>query len=142
MARRTGRADASRVAALRRRIASWRQTRQGFAWMPEDLWAEAVALARVGGAYAIARELELSYATLRKRLAEQATRPGRPRRPDAAATAFVEVEGSGALSGALAAGGSVVELTSGDGAKVTVRLSGAAPLDVVALSEAFFGRRR
>jgi hypothetical protein len=110
MARRTGRADAGRVATLRRRIESRRQTRQGLAWMPEDLWAEAVALARVGGAYAIARELELSYATLRKRLAEPATKPRRPRRPDAPATGFVEVEGGGALRGALAAGGSVVEL--------------------------------
>ncbi len=142
MARRTGEGDASRVAALRRRIESWRRTRQGFAWMPKDLWAEAVALARSEGAYAIARDLELSYATLRKRLAQTTTsEPSRPRRTNAAAKGFVEVGGS-ELIGALAAGASVVELTSSDGAKLVVRLSGAQALDVVALSKAFFGRRR
>jgi len=140
MAGRTGNTDAGRVAALRRRIESWRRTRQGFAWMPEELWAEAVALARSEGAYAVARDLELSYATLRKRL-EQTAKPGRPRRTNAAAKGFVEV-GGGELIGALAAGGSVVELTRSDGAKLVVRLSGAEALDVVALSEAFFGRRR
>ena len=51
--------DAGRLAALRRRIERWRRTRRGFAWMPEELWADAVALARVEGAYAIARDLAL-----------------------------------------------------------------------------------
>ena len=137
---RTGKTDASRVAALRLRIESWRRTRQGLAWMPKDLWAEAVALARVEGAYAVARDLELSYATLRKRLAKT-RKPSRPRHTNAASKGFVEVGGS-ELSGTLADGSSVVELTRSDGAKLMVRLSGTQALDVVALSEAFLGRRR
>jgi hypothetical protein len=40
MAERRSRTDAVQVAALRRRIESWRRTRQGRGWMPEDLWAE------------------------------------------------------------------------------------------------------
>jgi hypothetical protein len=108
--------------------------------MPEDLWAEAVALARSEGAYGIARDLELSYATLRKRL-EKTAKPQTPRRTSAAGTGFVEVGGS-ELIGAFGAGGSVVELTRSDGATLVVRLSGAQALDVVALSEAFFARRR
>jgi hypothetical protein len=140
MAGRTGKTDAGRVAALCRRIEDWRRTRQGLAWMPEDLWAEAVSLARSEGAYAVARDLQLSYGTLRKRL-ERATRPGRPRRSSAAPRGFVEV-GGGELLGSLAAGGSVIELMRSDGAKLVVRLSGTEALDVVALSEAFFARQR
>jgi hypothetical protein len=109
--------------------------------MPEDLWAEAVRLARSEGAYAIARDLELSYGTLRKRV-ERTTKGGRrPRGSRAAAKGFVEVEG-GELLGALGASGSVVELERSDGAKLVVRLAGGAALDVLALSEAFFARRR
>jgi hypothetical protein len=109
--------------------------------MPEDLWVEAVRLARSEGAYAVARDLELSYGTLRKRL-ERTMRAGRqPRGSSSAVKGFVELEG-GELLGALSAGGSVVELTRSDGAKLVVRLAGAEALDVVALSEAFFARRR
>jgi hypothetical protein len=108
--------------------------------MPEDLWAEAVRLARSEGAYAIARDLKLSYGTLRKRLERKAD-PGRPRRTDAAARGFVEV-GGGELLGALGVSGSVVELERSDGAKLVVRLAGGEALDVLALSEAFFARRR
>ena len=140
MAARTGKVDAGRVAALRRRIEDWRRTRLGLAWMPEDLWAEAVALARVEGAYAVARDLGLGYTSLRKRV-ERAASVKRARRTSSAAKGFVAV-GGGELIGALATGGSVVELTRRDGAKLMVRLSGAEALDVVALSEAFFGRPR
>ena len=137
MAGRRGKIDAGRVAALRRRIESWRRTRQGLAWMPEDLWAEALELARSEGAYAIAHDLGLSYGTVRKRLA----RARSPRRRSATAKSFVEI-GGGELLGAVATGGSVVELMRRDGAKLVVRLSGAEALDVVALSETFFARRR
>jgi hypothetical protein len=140
MAGGTGESDVGRVAALGRRIESWRRIRQGLGRMPEDLWVEAVALARTEGAYAVARDLKLSYASLRKRL-ERATSPRRPRRTRSAAKGFVEI-GGGELIGTLATGGSVVELTRRDGAKLVARLSGAEALDVVALSETFFGRRR
>jgi hypothetical protein len=69
-------------------------------------------------------------------------KPGRqPRRSSLAAKGFVELEG-GELLGALGAGGSVVELTRGDGAKLVVRLPGGQALEVAALSETFFARRR
>ncbi len=107
--------------------------------MPKELWAEAVALARVEGAYAVARDLELSYATLPKRL-EQATGRGGHGHDSGGEEASARSEAE-ILSG-LGAGGSVVELTRSDGAKLTMRLAGAGALDVVAPSEAFFGRRR
>jgi hypothetical protein len=140
MAGRRGKADADRVAALRRRIEDWRRTRRGLAWMPADLWAEGVALARSEGAYAVARDLKLSYASLRKRLT-RAPSARRPRRTSSATKGFVEI-GGGELLGAVAMGGSVVELTRSDGAKLVARLSCAEALDVVALSEAFFSWRR
>jgi hypothetical protein len=108
--------------------------------MPEDLWAEAVSLARSQGAYAIARDLQLSYGTLRNRV-ERTREAGRQPRGSSAAKGFVELEG-GELLGALRAAGSVVELTRSDGAKLVVRLPGAQALDVVALSRALFPRRR
>ncbi|MGH7262074.1 MAG: hypothetical protein ACREI9_15635 [Nitrospiraceae bacterium] len=84
--------------------------------------------------------VERRHPSLRTRLA-RTTPPARPQRARVAGPGFVEV-GGGALLGALGAGGSVVELRRRDGMTLVVRLSGAEPLDVVALSAAFVGRRR
>ena len=125
---------AARVEAVRSGIEHWRSVRAKHARMPEELWKAAASLAEVDGAYAIARELGLDYAALKRRVERAATL-----RRESISRGFVELDGA-QLIGATQAAGSVVELGGPDGAQLTVRLRGGEALDVVALAEAFFRR--
>jgi len=54
--------------AVRQRFEDWRQTRRPSSPIPEELWGEAVALARTHGVNRTAQALHLSYASLKQRL--------------------------------------------------------------------------
>jgi hypothetical protein len=138
------------------RLAQWRQGRVPGQPMPQELWAEAVALAERHGVYAVARSLGLEFAKL-KRLLEERSAPrleanergpkaGRSRRrcvsvQQVEASGFVEVEASG-LFGQNAHGvdSAVVELFAADGARMRISLSGRAALDLPGLVSAFARR--
>lgn len=123
------------VKQLRKRIDEWRRTRDRRTAMPAELWDEAVALARPGRAWAVARALGVNFQALRRRVAETASRaPGSGTAP----AAFVELRGAQIL-GATTAGvsGSVVELSDGGGIRMTVHLPAGAELDVPRLVAAF-----
>jgi hypothetical protein len=119
---------------MRRRIARWRRTQPAYARMPDELWAAAVALARVDGAYAVARDLGVNYGALKRRV-DRSAAP----RAERSAPRFVELNGA-EVFGAREPADSVVELSGADGAKLTVRLRNGEPLDVVALAGAFLRR--
>jgi hypothetical protein len=104
--------------------------------MPEELWGAAVGLARVYGVYRVARALRVSYESLKRRTSESETAK---RSKGAGSATFVEVDAGqfGALPTPTA---TVVELTDGDGAKLTIRLPGSADVDVVELANGFWGR--
>ena len=135
MARTTGPALPARVKLLGKRIDEWRRTRDRRTAMPANLWEEAVALARPGRAWAVARALRVNFQALQRRIAESA--PGTPS-PGAATGTFVELSGAQIL-GASAGGatGTVVELSDGGGIRMTVRLAASAELDVSRLVAAF-----
>ena len=122
-----------KVKELRTRIERWRRTRRKRSAMPEKLWSDATLLARAHGIHRISSALRINYENLKKRV-EAAPEDGRD---DSAG--FVEVEGA-RLVGALESARTVVELSSSDGAKLVVRLSGREDLDVAALAEAFWKR--
>jgi hypothetical protein len=105
--------------------------------MPAGLWAEAVALARSGGTYATARALGVDFESLARRVAE--ARAGAEGGP-VHAGAFVELSGA-QLLGAAAPAGPVVEMSDGDGVRLTIRLGGGAPLDVAGVVHGFCRRR-
>jgi len=134
MARTTGPAVPAGVRQLRERIERWRRTRERRTAMPADLWTEAIALARAGRPYTVARVLRINFEGLRRRMAEAATGG------HAAATpgAFVELSGAEIL-GASAPPGPVVELSDGD-VRLTVRMAAGVELDVARVVSAF--RRR
>jgi hypothetical protein len=54
--------------AVRQRFEDWRQTRRPSSPIPEELWGEAVVLARTHGVNRTAQALHLSYASLKQRL--------------------------------------------------------------------------
>jgi len=137
MGRKRGEGLPARVREVQEQVALWRRTRERRSPMPADLWTEAVGLARREGTYATARTLGLNFESLARRVAE-----GRAGAEDdrVQASGFVEVSGA-QLLGAAGPGGPVVEMSDGNGARLTIRLTGGAPLDVVGVVQAFWGRR-
>ena len=53
---------------LEARLAEWRKSHPRRSPLPEEIWAEAVALAQRHGLYRIARALPIDYANLRQRV--------------------------------------------------------------------------
>jgi len=136
MARRTRSAAVERVKQLRGQIDHWRSTRVKLWPMPAELWDEAAVLARELGVRPVQRALRLNYESLRRRVEEGAFPGGRTE----AAGGFVELSGA-QLLGLPLAGGPVIELTDGSGARLSVRLAAGSTLDMAQLVEAFRGRR-
>lgn len=136
MGRNAGGEQPVRVRKIRERIALWRGTREKRTAMPAGLWSEAVALAQREGTFATARALGVNFESLARRVAEARAGSGESA---SHASAFVELSGA-QLLGAAAAAGSVVEICSGDGMRLTIRLGGGTPLDVVGVVQAFSRR--
>ena len=123
--------------AVRRRIEYWRRTRKKGSWMPEKLWRAAAALADTHGVPAVARALRLDRASLRKRCAGvERNGEARPCPP----AGFVEIPAASIGSDGRAE--TVVEMSTDDGSKMTIRRSGEFDMDVGNLAETFWKRRR
>jgi len=104
--------------------------------MPADLWTEAVSLARREGTYSTARALGVDFESLARRVAEvRAGAEGGATR----SSGFVELSGA-QLLGTAVASGPVVEMSDGDGVRLTIRLTGGTPLDVVGVVQGFCRR--
>jgi len=137
----------ARVEQLRERIEQWRCTRERRSPMPEELWAEATDLARAGTVYQIARAVGVSYESLKRRVAEAA-----PDEEAGASSGFVELSGARLLGaaatclpdapvgGPVGPGGPVVELSDGDGLRLTIRLVAGETVDVAGLVRGFGAR--
>jgi len=136
MGRKTGEVQPARVRKVRERIAVWRRMREKRTAMPAELWAEAVSLAKGGGTYATARALGVDFESLARRVAEAR---GGADVGAAGRSAFVELSGA-QLLGAAAPAGAVVEISDGDGVRLTIRLAGETPLDVVGVVQGFCRR--
>jgi hypothetical protein len=136
MAQRTRSAPAERVKQLRERIDHWRSTRVKLWPMPAELWDEATVLARELGVHPVQRALKLNYESLRLRVEEGTSPIGSAE----AAVEFVELSGA-QLLGLPVAAGPVIELSDGNGVRLTVRLAAGSTLDMARLVEAFRGRQ-
>jgi hypothetical protein len=84
----------------------------------------------------VQRALRLNYESLRRRIEEGTF----PRGSAEAAGEFVELSGA-QLLGLPVAAGPVIELSDGNGVRLTVRLQAGSTLDMAQLVEAFRGRR-
>jgi len=133
MARTTRPALPAGVRQLRRRIEYWRRTRERRTAMPGDLWRDAIALARTGRPYAVARALRIDFDGLRRRMAETGAGASDP-----VPGAFVQLSGAEILgASASSAPGTVVELSDRDGVRLTVRLTAGSEVDVARVVAAF-----
>ena len=117
------------------RIEHWRRTRKKRTAMPEDLWEEAAALARVHGVYRISQALTVSYDRLRKRT-DRAER-GRLEAPSSGGFVEVDAEQFSASAGLKQ---TMFELSRADGTRLVVQMSGPDSLDVLGLAKIVMGR--
>lgn len=140
MATRKRKALPRRIVELKKQVESWRQTREKRTRMPEDLWVEAVEVARKHGIWKVSNAVRCSYESLKVRVERVA--------PPAPATAAIDAAGSGFVSVAPAAQifgspdpvATEVELVAVDGARLVVRVEGREGLDVAGLARAFWSR--
>lgn len=126
---------------ISRDIAQWRQLRPKLRPMPERLWSEAASLARTLGVYPVAQALGLNYGVLKRHAFPKGKR-GRPRKmpsfaePRPSGDGFVEITGFPSVN-APSEKGAVVEVMAADGARLTLRFSGAPQMDVAGLVNIF-----
>jgi len=132
------------VAALLARITSWRQNRKKRAAMPEELWQAATQLGRKYGVYPVARDLNLHYERLKRRV--QGLPPGDSNARQGSG-GFVELR-TVTVSGGVAAPSSdgrefvtEVEITRPDGVSLRARQTGPEGIDVAALAAACIGQQ-
>jgi hypothetical protein len=120
------------IEEARRRLEVWRKSRRRGKRIPAPLWALAATLARTHGVSQVSQMLGLDYNGLRQRA--KAIKP--PRRVCLKPPpGFVEVP----LIGQPETGPiCTVELTRGEGARMTIRWEGKEGLDLVGLVEAFW----
>ena len=114
---------------MRARFEQWRQTRQGRARIPEELWSAAVELARRDGVNHTAAALHLDGGKLKRRMAAADARPHK-----AAPPAFAELMAS-------ATNGSpeyTIELEGGNG-ELRIHSKSAALADLAELGRALWG---
>jgi hypothetical protein len=111
---------------VRERISRWRVERGGRGIpLPEEIWSDAVEVARVHGVKAVAQALRVD----RDRLAARLARSDGPAQVDNAAAAFVEVNTSRWCTTPK----TIVRLEGG-GDRLEIELGDGACLDIVALA--------
>ena len=113
---------------LRRRLEEWRKSQRRRSRLPDWLWPAAVELARHHGVFATARSLRLDYASLKRRLGVNASRPATP-------PAFVELIAPLATSGHEC----VVELAPAHGGRMRIEIKAGAAAQLPGMIRAFLG---
>ena len=122
------------LVAVREGIGRWRKRHGGRGVrIPEELWSEAVGLARVAGLDATARALRLNYERLKARVTRV---EGKQRVEGRRESGFVKV-GMGQLCG----GKTAIELVGRGGERMRIDVTGASTVDVVGLSQTFWSRQ-
>jgi hypothetical protein len=126
-------AIASEAEQVRKRFEDWRLHNHGRPRLPQELWSAAVELARDYGLNRTARELRLSYDSLKKHMPADAAVGGRRRKRSAK---FIELL---PLSSATVPECSL-ELENARGAKMKIQLKGAAMNELSTLTRLFWSQ--
>ena len=115
---------------LRRRLEVWRSNHRRRSRLPDWVWPAAVELARRRGVYRTAQTLGLDYASLKRRLGGDSSRPA------SSPPAFVE------LIAPLTASGHecVVEVAPVQGGRMRIEMKAGAAMQLPGMIRAFLGR--
>lgn len=135
-----GRGERASLSETRRRLERWRGRHGGPGKrIPEELWGEAVEVARVQGVAPTAKALRLDPRGLRRRVAASGEEAPQ-REPDgpsgsrgSSGPEFVELDARGLFGPKQ----TVVRVDEGEGRRLVVEVSGETTVDVAAVVEAF-----
>ena len=132
-------AGRSRLGRTRQRLQRWRERYGGPGQpIPEELWDEAVEVARIAGVDATARALRVDRGRLAHRMPLASSSGAAAEAPGRARDGFVELDARGLC----APGQAVLRFEGRDGERLDVELSGASGLEVAELARAFWSRPR
>lgn len=132
---------------LQARVAHWRKNRKSArSRIPQELWDEAVAVARVDGVHATAKALRLNYYDLKKRFEQRQAKTSSgvelstvsDEGTEQSATQFVQLQLQSSDVGRDQP--VVVELTGRGGDRMRIETRDGAGLDVVGMVQAFWSR--
>ena len=134
------------IFALLGRISEWRRNRKKRTAMPEELWQEATKLGREYGAYPVARDLNLHYERLKRRIQGLPPCVPRVRRDRGAfmelrAVTVSEGKGSSTTSPEGLEFVTELEMTKPGGVTLRIRQTGPEGMDVVGLAAVCFGKK-
>lgn len=121
-----------RIGRIRRQVEAWRRLGRRGTAMPEGIWTAAVEVAQEIGVYAASQRIGVAYNSLKTRLeacprqGARALVAGNPRRAE---PAFVDVGPAAAF--VTSGWDSEIEVVSGSGERVTIRLARGAAVDAV-----------
>ena len=119
---------------LHRQLVAWRRSRPRRCAVPRQVWDAATALAATHGPSLVAQTLHLDFYKIRARLQGKRSLPPAP--------AFVEIPWPGPAAVPAPGGACTVELSDAGGARLSMRLPGTDTAAVLALAQAFWGRRQ
>lgn len=124
--------DARALSATREKLERWRKERRDRGcWIPEELWNEAVEVARASGAEATAQALGLNHERLQNWMNRDERKEIVKSEPEAV---FVEM-------GPLCSWRTVVELLGRDGERMRIEVTGPSAVDIAGLSRTFWSRQ-
>jgi hypothetical protein len=124
---------AAAVAAIRPRLAVWRQRRRHREAIPERLWRRIVPLARVHGVSPIAQALRLNYTALKNRMVAGPMGAA----PGESAAGFVEASPVSWLAGPQY----VLELQDRRGRKLTLQVARGGATELLVLAQGLWRDR-
>jgi hypothetical protein len=132
---RRNKAPSADLCSARDVVEKWRSECEGRRRVPQDLWDLAVPLAKKYGVNRFSVFLKLKYDVLKRRTAESEPEPDQT--SNLPEPTFVELP---RLASNPNSGNTVVEIRSRSGEELIIRSS--APLDLFALTQAFFSQLR
>jgi hypothetical protein len=118
---------------VRSRFEQWRQTRQGKARIPGELWSAAIGMARRDGVHRTATALHLDGGKLKRRMAAADSASSTATPP-----AFVELMASGGVHSGPGLPEYTIELEGHNG-KLRIHCKGTTTADMADLSRALWG---
>jgi hypothetical protein len=129
MNRKTTPTQPAEMQKVQRQFAQWRSAHPRRSRLSEQLWSNAVTLAKQHGVSKTASALGLDYYCLKKRM------PVSHGNPATAPATFMELIAPANLAEC------IVELQSARGEKMRIDWKGSAPPDLIALSRVLWGRK-
>lgn len=135
-------AESCKLESVRQSFEHWRQTREKFGPIPDDLWSSAVELTGVYPLSRVSQALRLNYADLKKRVASSVSSRTSARVNSSVATGeFIDIVPMGTFPSRAPISDYSLEICDGDGFSVKLNCTGKSDVDLLELCRMVMDRR-